>query len=105
MHVVHENIDLRISILEEMLKKLLEIQTKASPSEGREAADNHESVSGFRSTRLLRKDYPSLWIRGKAPFNGFKLIFDGKDDGLQDSIYIVVDSVVYFWVDVEERRL
>ncbi|KAL0921922.1 hypothetical protein M5K25_005871 [Dendrobium thyrsiflorum] len=41
--VIHDKIDSNFSIMEEMLKKMLEGQTKISPSEVREGADSLES--------------------------------------------------------------
>ncbi|KAL0911152.1 hypothetical protein M5K25_019268 [Dendrobium thyrsiflorum] len=38
-----------------------------------------------------------------APLNSTKLVFNGKNNGVQDSRNVFFDGVVYFGVDVEER--
>ncbi|KAL0918942.1 hypothetical protein M5K25_010992 [Dendrobium thyrsiflorum] len=50
------------------------------------------------------KGSPLLRIRSKASLHGTKLVFNGKNNGIQDPHCVFFDGVVYLGVDVEERR-
>ncbi|KAL0904146.1 hypothetical protein M5K25_026220 [Dendrobium thyrsiflorum] len=47
---------------------------------------------------------PLFWLGGDLPLNVANLFFDGTGEGEDDALHIFLDGVVYFQIDVEERK-